>query len=168
MTSKPRTIDNIGIDASSRYARDQAQLDSTFLDAARYIPARAEVSVLKPYVPTEFEQYLTPNKFILWANFPSPPTYYSTTTALFSYQLIPSLGSQEKQEADLDKVQALEDSLSKPFEERDQQEGQEDDEKKRRLQHQEVKTVLALLQMIQKFDRVLTSINSRRGQYHKG
>lgn len=170
MSTKPRTIDQMGIDASSRYARDQSQLNTTLIQESRYIPQKAEISVLKPYMPAEFDHYLTPNKVILWAAFPPPPTY-NVMLPLFTHQLIPSLGSLEKQEADLEKVQALEDSLSKPHKERkhsSDEENEEDDEKTRRLQYQEARVVLNLLQTINKFDRVLASINARRNQYQRG
>lgn len=162
MTVKPRTIDNLGIETSSRYARDQAQLDTKFIEESRFIPLKTEVSVLKPYLPTEFEEYLRAGTLTLWASFEAPPEYYVSSKPLFSFQLIPSLGGYEKQEADEDKIEALEDSLNKSFKEgkRDQQEQQEDEKER--------KTILGLLQTISKLDRTLGLINSRRNQYQRG
>ncbi|MBX7066193.1 MAG: DUF5399 domain-containing protein [Parachlamydiales bacterium] len=162
MTVKPRTIDNLGIETSSRYARDKAQLDTKIIEESRFIPLKTEVSVVKPYLPTEFEEYLMPGKLTLWAAFEPPPAYFGLTSSLFSYQLIPSLGGYEKQEADTDKLEALEDAINKKFKDgkRDQQEGQEEEKER--------KTVLELLQMIGKLDRTLTFINSRRNQYQRG
>ncbi len=37
----PRTIDNLGIDASTRYAFDQQELDNKILKEARGIPMKA-------------------------------------------------------------------------------------------------------------------------------
>jgi hypothetical protein len=162
MTVKPRTIDNLGIETSSRYARDKAQLDTKLIEDSRFIPLKTEVSVVKPYLPTEFEEYLRTGTLTLWAAFEPPPEYLSHGKPLFSYQLIPSLGGYEKQEADSDKLEALEDTLNKSFKEgkRDNQEQQEDD--------RERKTLLALLQVIGKLDRTLGLINSRRNQYQRG
>lgn len=150
MTVKPRTIDNLGVESSSRYAKDKAFLDTKMIDDSRFIPQKTEVSVVKPYLPTEFEEYLAPGKVILWASFAPPPEYFAYAKLLFSYQLIPSLGGYEKQEADTDKLEELEDSLQ-----------DEQEEKKR-------ETLLALLQIIGKLDRTLSMINSRRNQYQRG
>ena len=130
MTVKSRTIDNLGIETSSRYARDQAQLDTKLIDESRFIPLKTEVSVVKPYLPTEFEEYFSAGTLTLWASFEPPPEYYTYAKPLFSYQLIPSLGSYEKQEADEDKLEALEDTLNKSFQEgkRDQQQQKEEED----------------------------------------
>ncbi len=157
---KPRTIDNMGVDASSRYARDKAQLDSKLIDDARFIPQKTEVSVVKPYLPSEFEEYLNATKVILWASFSPPPDYLAFAKPLFSYQLIPSLGGYEKQEADSDKLEALEDTLNKGFREGG---GQQQHEEER-----ERKTLVHLLQTIGKLDRTLSLINARRNQYQRG
>lgn len=162
---KPRTIDNMGIETSSRYARDKATsaLDSKLIEDSRFIPLKTEVSVVKPYLPTEFEMYLAPGKLILWASFSPPPEYFGYGKPLFSYQLIPSLGGYEKQEADEDKLEALEDTISKSFKEGKQGGGQEQQEEEK-----ERKTLVSLLQTIGKLDRTLTLINARRNQYQRG
>ncbi len=162
MTIKSRTIDNLGIETSSRYARDKAALDTKLIEESRFIPQKTEVSVVKPYVPTEFEEYLIPGKLKLWASFVPPPDYFVYAKPLFSYQLIPSLGSYEKQEADEDKLEALEDTINKSFKEskQDQQEQQEEE--------RERKTLLGLLKTIGRLDRTLSLINARRNQYQRG
>ncbi len=161
-TVKPRTIDNLGIETSSRYAKDQAQLDNKLISDSRFIPLKTEVSVVRPYFPTEFEEYLRPGTLTLWASFEPPPEYYAYGKPLFSYQLIPSLGGYEKQEADSDKLEALEDALNKGSKEgkRDNQEQQEE-EKERKI-------LLYLLKTIGKLDRTLGMINARRNQYQRG
>jgi len=165
MTVKPRTIDNMGIDTSSRYARDKSTLDTKLIEESRFIPIKTEVSVVKPYISTEFEEFLQPSKLTIWASFSPPPETLSYGKPLFSYQLIPSLGGYEKQEADSDKLEALEDTLNKAFKDgrgnsQDQQEQQEEERERKTLAH--------LLQTINKLDRTLTLINSRRNQYQRG
>ena len=160
MTVKPRTIDNMGIETSSRYARDKAALDTKIIEESRFIPLKTEVSVVKPYLPTEFEEYLMPGKTTIWASFDLPPERLGYTKPLFSYQLIPSLGGYEKQEADSDKLEALEDTINKSFKEGNDQEQQEEEKERR--------TLVALLQTIGKLDRTLSLINSRRNQYQRG
>ena len=115
MTVKPRTIDNLGVESSIRYAKDQEALDTRLIQDSRFIPQKTEVSVLKPYVPSELEQYFAPGKITIWASFSPPPDYLLQGKPLFSYQLIPSLGSYEKQEADSDKLESLESALENRF-----------------------------------------------------
>lgn len=162
MSVKPRTIDNLGIETSSRYARDQTTLDTKLIEESRFIPQKAEAAVLKPYISSDFEEYLMPGKLVLWASFEPPPEGFMGTKPLFSYQLIPSLGGYEKQEEDTSRLEALEDTIHKQFKEgkRDQQEGREEEKER--------KVLLGLLQTIEKLDRTLSLINSRRNQYQRG
>jgi hypothetical protein len=158
MSTKSRTIDNLGVETSSRYARDQAALDTKLIEESRFVPLKTEVSVLTPYLPTEFDEYLAPNKLTIWAAFSPPPDYLALAKPLFSFQLAPSLGGYEKQEADLDKLEALGDALQKQHKE-GQQEMREEKERK---------VLLQLLKTIGKLDRALSLINAKRNQYQKG
>ena len=167
MTVKPRTIDNLGVDSSIRYAKDQEALDTRLIQESRFIPQKTEISVLKPYVPTELEQYFGLGKMTLWASFAPPPNYLVQGKPLFSYQLIPSLGGYEKQEADTEKLENLEDVLGKPHS-RKQSQDQNQDEKERDQEEKERQVLLALLKCIGALDRTLILINSRRNQYQRG
>ncbi len=162
MTDKPLTIDNLGIETSTRYAKDKALLDTKLIEESRFIPLKTEVSVVKPYLPTEFEEYLAPGKLTLWASFSPPPDYFAYAKPLFSYQLIPRLGGYEKQETDTDKLEALEETLDRESKEgkKDQREQQEKERERKVLMH--------LLKTIGLFDRALSLINSRRNQYQRG
>ncbi len=157
MTTKPRTIDNMGIETSSRYAKDQAALDTQIIRDSRIVPQKTEVSVLRPYLPSEFESYLSPMQRTLWASFTPPTGYFSSELPLFSYQIVPSLGSSEKLEADADKLEALEEF------------GQDDeDQQERQSKERERKILQTLLETIRKLDRTLSLINARRNQYQRG
>ena len=163
MTVKPRTIDNLGVDASIRYAKDQELLEPRLIEESRLIPQKTEVTVAKPLELSEFDQIYSIGKTISWALFSPPPNFYSRDIGLFSYQLIPSLGGYEKLEADSDKIEALEDVLGKSEERegRGQDQEKEKDEKSRQ-------TILALFQCIDKLNKTLTMINARRNQYQRG
>lgn len=167
MTVKPRTIDNLGVESSIRYAKDQEALDTRLIQDSRFIPQKTEVSVVKPYVPAELEQYFAAGKVALWAAFSPPPDYLLQGKPLFSYQLIPSLGSYEKQEADSDKLESLEDALNKPYARKQSREGG-DQEKEKQEEEKERQILLALLKCIGALDRTLVFINSRRNQYQRG
>lgn len=164
MSVKPRTIDNLGIDASIRYAKDQEVFEAKFIEESRIVSQKTEISVSKPYIPSEFDQLFAIGRTIAWASFLPPPEYFAYAKQLFSYQLIPSLGSYEKQEADADKLSALEDAIDK--QKRSKQGKQSDQEKEE--EEKERKAIAALLECIQRLDKSLTLINSRRNQYQRG
>lgn len=161
MSVKPRTIDNLGMDTSVRYAKDKELLDLRMVEDSKWISKRIEVSVTKPYVPSDFDKLFSAKPTMQWALFSAPPEFEAHTRALFSYQLIPSLGTNEKQESDTEKLIALEDALDKEKRQgKDDREQQEDEHDRKRL--------LALLKCIEKLDNTLIFINSRRNQYQRG
>ena len=163
MSVKSKTIDNLGVDASIRYAKDQEAIDVRFIQESQLVPSKTEISVATPYTPSEFDQLYSLEKKISWALFSPPPNYFNAEKSLFSYLLIPSLGDYEKLEADLDKVEGVEDLLKKPHKksDRDSSHDEKQDEKDR-------KTLLALLQCIGKLNKILGVVNARRNQYQRG
>jgi hypothetical protein len=164
MSVKPRTIDNLGVDSSIRYAKDQELLkDVRLIEESRWIPQKSEVSVTKPYVSSEFDKLFTSNRTASWALFAPPQGYDAMARALFSYQMIPSLGAPEKSETD-EKLAALEDALKKKQKRDKRHQSSEDEEE----EQQERETLSALLHCIEKFDKTLFLINARRNQYQRG
>lgn len=146
MDTKPRTVDNLGIDASNRYASDQKFIDRDFLQSLAQVGGLSEVSVTSPYTLSEFDQqFSTLGKNLPWARFSPPPNYQSHRKRLFTFQLVPSVGNVERHEQELTK---------------DEKEDPEEDEKK--------KKIIRLLKTLGIYDQYLRLINSRRGQYHKG
>ena len=150
MSIKSRTIDNLGIESSIRYAKDKELLDTRLIDESKWVPNKTEVSVTRPYVPSEFDQLFSLGRTIQWALFDPPPNFEAHTRALFSYQLIPSLGSYEKQEADTDKLAALEPQGLGPQEKK------------------EWETLVKFLKTVGSLDKMLGMINGRLNQYHRG
>ena len=55
MTSKSRTIDNLGLDASVRYAQDQKLFEAHFIEDSQMVARRSETPVFKPYAPSDFD-----------------------------------------------------------------------------------------------------------------
>lgn len=149
MDTKPRTVDNLGIDASNRYASDQKFIDRDFLQSLTQVGGLSEVSVTSPYTLSEFDQqFSTLGKNLPWARFSPPPNYQSHRKKLFTFQLAPSVGNVQRHEQELTKD--------------DEDQGEHKEEEKKR------KKVLHLLKTLGIYDQYLRSINSRRGQYHKG
>lgn len=169
MSIKPRTIDNLGIESSVRYAKDMELLDTKLLEESRWIPQKTEVAVIKPYALSEFDTFFSLGKTTLWATFSPPPSYQLQSNLLFSYQLIPSLGGYEKQEADGDKLEGLEDVLKKPYARKQKGDNPfQDDSQQKGQEEKERQTLIALLRCISKLDKSLHLINGRRNQYQKG
>jgi len=162
MTTKPRTIDNLGVDASIRYAKDQELYEASLIEESRLVPQKTEVSVVQPYILSDFEQFYSIGKTASWALFSPPPNFALYDKRLFSYLLIPSLGDYEKLEADSDKLESLENVLQK------QEEGKEESEEEREKEEKDRQVLVALLQCITKLNKTLTLINSRRNQYQRG
>ena len=160
MTIKPRTIDNLGIDASIRYAKDKELFSPKFIEESSIVSRKSEISVLTPYLPSEFDQMFSSAKTILWALFSPPPDSVALTNSLFSHQLVPSLGTYDKQD---DLEQVLEDALQR---QKDSHQGQSDKEKQQ--EEKEKQLIKNLLVCIGKLDKSLTLINSRRNQYQRG
>ena len=177
MSIKSRTIDNLGMETSVRYAQDQA-LDVRFLDESKWLPKKLEISVTTPYVPSEFDQLFSSDRLNQWAVFSPPPNFGMQARTLFSYQLIPSLGTYEKQEADIEKLTALQNVLlnsrrpkleGRSKKQREQQkDGDQGLEQDQDGEESERQTLLALFKCIEALDRTLTFINSRRNQYQRG
>lgn len=160
MTSKPRTIDNLGLDASIRYAKDKELFEARFIEDSKIVSRKTEIPVSSPYVPSEFDQMFSSAKNLIWAAFSPPPESLMTTNTLFSYQLIPSLGTYEQQD---DAEQMLEDALQKH---RELDQNQSDKEKQQ--EEREKQLIKDLLVCITKIDKTLSLINSRRNQYQRG
>lgn len=165
MSVKPRTIDNLGVDASIRYAKDQELFETRLIEESRLIPQKTEVTVAKPFLPSEFDQFYSIGKTVSWALFSPPPNFFNLDKGLFTYQLIPSLGDYEKLEAESDKIETIEDVLQKA---REKSEDREQSEDEREQEEKDQKVLLALFQCIDKLNKALTMINARRNQYQRG
>jgi hypothetical protein len=172
----PRTIDNLGVDASSRYAADQQRFDKKILKESRVIPRQAEVDVTMPSFSSEFdllfdsEQRNTP-----WAKFCMPRNYNEQRKRLFTYQIIPSLGPQDKTENQEKKILAHLKERAKHQDEKGKDERQNkegraswEESQAEAEQEKEQQIVAQLLKNLIMLDKCLTDITARRMQYQKG
>lgn len=100
-----RTISDLGIEVSTRYAEDREKFDETIIKEARGIPVQTQIDVTAPSYPMELDVLFGVNqRNISWADFIAPPKYYEQKRRLFTDQLIPSLGTSEKRDSQLERV----------------------------------------------------------------
>ena len=145
--TKPLTIDNLGVEASIRYAEDQKVFDQKLISDSVLISSHTEISSITGSFSSEIDNlfgFTQANK--TWAYF-TPPEGLPKKD-LFSYQAIPSLGPHEKQLQDKEKLKDLK------------------KKKKRKKSFEDI--LIGLIEEIEQIDNNISFINSKRDQYHKG
>ncbi len=171
----PRTIDNLGVDVSTRYAEDKklTELGPNLVKESAAIPVQTAIQVTTPYFPSELESLLRllPGG-ITWASFPPPANYFEQRKQLFSFQLIPSMGLEDKKESQaqkiLAKIQAMTEANAQ--EQIAHPDKRKEYETKLALEEEEKekKILTTLLHQITVLDKLIIDINDRRSQYQKG
>ena len=154
-----RTIDNLGVETSTRYAADRELFDETYIKDARSMASQISVNSTSPSQLSEFDQLFDlSTRRASWATFYAPPHYYASRRRIFAEQVIPVLGSPDKQDTQATRVEAV----------------GEEEKKKQTLPTEKEKVEnekLALLKLfgtLHTSDQLLIDINSRRAQYQKG
>ncbi len=159
VSTKSRTIDNLGVDISVRYAQDKELQDTKFIEESRSIPKFIEQSVLTPYYPSELDiLFGVEKRNAPWADFIAPLNFFQGIKNLFSFQLIPSLGPIEKQEEEKQKIT---DYKKKKKKKKLFSREEEEEEKERDV-------LISLFSCLLFLDKNLESTNAKRGQYQKG
>ncbi len=152
-----RTIDNLGVDTSTRYAEDRANFDESLIKEAVFAPSQAKVASTSPNYSSEFDALFNlEERGISWAAFKAPPNFASIRRKLFAELTIPLLGSTEKRDAQVQRLEAY------STQEQDGHPTESDEIGK------EKQTLVSLLNKLGDFDQLLFDINSRRVQYQKG
>ena len=170
----PRTIDNLGIEVSTRYAEDLRELDQKLLVEARGIQEQTEIEITHPFFLTELEILLESQKQQTWATFTPPKGYFEQKKRFFMFQLIPSLGSEEKHETQTQKIASMTIFSRKKRGNQQQNDKQQEEaesahsDPEREYHEKEKKILISVLQTIMYIAKEIQEINARRGQYHKG
>lgn len=110
MSIKPRTIDNLGIESSVRYAKDTEQFDPRLIEESSWIPQKTSITPAKPYIPTDFDLHFSLSKPIQLAHFFPPPGGAERSDFFFQTAILPT-DSYEKQDAILEKLASFEETL---------------------------------------------------------
>lgn len=171
--NQPRTIDDLGPAASNRYAEDRKWFDEKIIKEARAIPPQTEIEVSIPSFASELDSliHLDFTRYV-WATFFPPKKYLEQKKRLFTHLVIPSLGSEEKIEAQAQKILAKLRALAekRQAEQGASKEGRDAQLEKREIEEEEKekKALTLLLETVSSLDKFLIDINSRRSQYQKG
>ncbi|HKZ00551.1 MAG TPA: DUF5399 family protein [Rhabdochlamydiaceae bacterium] len=170
----PRTIDNLGVEVSTRYAQDQKQLDQKLIKESRGISTQTEIDVTTPSFASELDILLElQGRTLSWADFYAPTKYNEQKKRLFTYQTVPSLGTEDKKESQAQKILA---KIKTMTEKREKEKDKERKGKQRKWEEdreieeeeKEKETLIALFHLVATLDKFIIDINSRRGQYQKG
>ena len=142
---EPRTIDNLGVEASVRFARDSSTLDPSLLKESSFVSAQSGADIQTPFFQSELDTVFQVGE----RNAPdgvweAPPQGASPPSRLFSYTLIPSLGSQDRIETMREHVEMFS--------------GKEE----------EAHALRDLLTEIDRLTRDSVTIANKRNQYSKG
>lgn len=169
----PKTIDNLGLDTSVRWAKDQQFLDQSLIKESPFISRQTTIDVTSPSYSSKFDTLFQINqRFIPWALLNSPTGYNLQKMRLFTFQTIPSLGSDEFLSAQMqkikDRVEAQKEARAKRREAGQGSEYPWEDEKEEEEELRQSKTLVALLEYLQLLDKLMIEINARRSQYQKG
>ncbi|QVL57429.1 MAG: DUF5399 family protein [Simkaniaceae bacterium] len=171
--AEAKTIDNLGLDTSVRWAQDQKFLDESLIKESPFISRQTTIDVSSPSFSSEFDTLFQINKrFAPWALLLSPQGYNLQKMRLFTFQTIPSLGSDEFLSSQMQKIKdKIDASKEARIKRREAGQGSEyawEDEREEEDELRESKTLIALLEYLQLIDSLMIEINSRRSQYQKG
>jgi len=163
MTTNPKTIDNLGFEASVRWASDQDKTDTKIISESKSVPLKTQVATTEPFFSSQIEELFAFNKKnVSFAKFEAPKGYHSHQVPLFTFQLLPSMGTYEKQEANKEKIDAIKKDKEESKKKKKNQQSEEE------LKLEEIECVANMLDKIGVLDKYLSMINARRLQYHKG
>jgi hypothetical protein len=168
--SRSKTIDNLGIDLSIRYAKDQEYLDKTFIKEVIAIPEQTRIDASLPCFSSEFESmFQTSLRNKDWASFLTPPGFKDQKRGLFSFQIVPSLGTEDTQQLHADRIRSRlnRDRENRKKKQQEEKEAFEEDIEFKE-EEKESEIILRLIELISNLDRILIEIHGRKNQFQKG
>jgi len=168
-----KTVDNLGIEPSIRWALDQERVDPSIVKEAPFVSKQTVIDVATPTFVSEFDLlFQTRQRFIPWASFSAPPGYHLQTMRIFTHQVVPSIGPEKLLTAQIQKIRDKISSRKKARLKRSS-EGKKftypwEEEREKEEEQRESQTLIHLLEYLNASDAILGQINARRNQYSKG
>lgn len=161
MTHDPKTIHNLGKSASSTYAqliKVEEEFKSQVLQDPSVVRKIQQIPVSSPHKGTEFEQKFLKYLPTLTAVFSQPEE--TTSSDLFSFELVPSLGSYEQ----FEEPQKIVDSAMKKILESNPD---MNDKSWQNLQKEE-KTLSRFLETFHDLAKTHSEIQAQRNRFQRG
>lgn len=152
--TEPKTVSNLPLDVSIRWAEDQKILEDSkpIIRDSMMAAMNAQTEVILPANQSEIETLFGLSRLHpSWATFQKPPGFFFLRRRIFRSQLVPFLGSDEQQDSMITRIEGTKG---------DDQDSDEWEEEKKRL--------LKLLQVMQLLNKDLIDITTRCKQYQKG
>ncbi|MEX0961289.1 MAG: DUF5399 family protein [Simkaniaceae bacterium] len=162
MTS--RTIDNLGVESSVRYAADREDLDPKMIEESKGIPLHTQVDVTSPFFPSYTDLLFgTKSRHLPFPDFYPPKRYNDQRRRIFTHQILPSIGTHDMLMTQVERIRSV----------LDKDAGQKSGkgwEKEQDLNDEESEghVLIQFLGLLQKLDRIIEQISSGRNQYQRG
>jgi hypothetical protein len=164
--SVSRTIDNLGIETSVRYASDLETLDTNLLKESQGIPLYVKVDVTSPDFMSNIETMLGARQRNLpFPDFYPPKAYNVQSRYIFTHQILPNLGSDEKLLNHIDRIGMV---VEREKEKRKGKGKGWEEEQEQDQREKESEKLIAFLQLLQKLDKILVDVATGRNLYQKG
>lgn len=150
---EPKTVSNLPLDVSIRWAKDQELLAETkpIIQEADTISQHAKTEVNLPATQSQVEILLGIARNPTWAQFQMPQGYTGQRRRLFTSKLVTFLGSDEQQDTLIARIAGAS--------------GEEDDKDE---WENEKNLMLYLMELMNALNKDLIDIVSRCKQYQKG
>ncbi|MBM3198702.1 MAG: hypothetical protein FJZ58_05550 [Chlamydiae bacterium] len=168
------TIDNLGFQASQRYALDQKLLEESreLTQGSRSILDRAEISVVSPSFHSECDALVSNNKKnTSWALFSPPHGYSEAKKHAFTHDILPSLSIEKAKQLYKEKIKEQKNpnvTLDQDSEDQEEQKQQWQTKKEEEESEKEKECLLHFLDCISHLGQCMLYANIKRVQYHKG
>lgn len=159
----PLTIDSLGPEISTRYAQDQQRLDQSLIKDARTIVPQTGIDSTTPFYPSEVDAlFSTDQKGLAWGVTTEPPHYADQARRVFTSQIVPSLGSEERRAQQIKRIQSLPQTQTMHYEQNWER------EQARNARQVEAEKLEAMYTVLGNLEKDYADINAFRAQYHKG
>lgn len=167
-------ISDLSPQTSQDYAKAQEAFDPGLISGAVTISHQTQVEVTQPIPSLEKEEIFFPKKEHLpQALFSAPKGYFEQKRRLFTHQLIPSMGSDDKRESQTQKITNKlnsyieEHKALRPHTEIDKK-SQYEQTRKLEEKEREKTILISLFTTINDYDKLIDTVNSGRIRYQKG
>ncbi|MCB1117332.1 MAG: DUF5399 family protein [Chlamydiia bacterium] len=158
-----KTIDNLGVEISTRYAQRSEDQESSIVKYAARLSPRTSISVSRAGYLSAYDELLgTRQRAQQWARFDLPKGFESSSMRIFTHHLLPNIRTDEFGILESDRIRQMREDKKKKKDYNWEERIEEDQE------HKESETLLHFFDSLSEKDKNLIEINGRRRQYQKG